>query len=343
MSPQDEHLLQGLRARTLALLDEVVGVGRSVALLDAPNQRNVGDTLIWLGERAYLKELKASVVYVADMHGYSEHLLRRMLPADGVILLHGGGNLGDIWLGHQEHREAIVRDFPDRQIVQLPQSVWFGSDSRAQTANALLGAHPNLTILVRDGESALRASQQLPDVTSRYCWDMALGWTPKQPRARKESLLVIARADKEGASGLRDADFTTEVGLPVRRVDWTSELLDSRGWRVARMIPKLAAHFPRLRRWKPFQALVRYSIGRINYYNARGGVHLFSGSRLVVADRLHAHILAVLMGIDNVLLDNNYGKLGAVHRDYTKDFSTAHYANDVPESMDIVKRVLEGS
>ena len=57
---------------------------------------------------------------------------------------------------------------------------------------------------------------------------------------------------------------------------------------------------------------MRASFTWINRANVRSGVRLYEGRRLIIVDRLHAHILASLMGIDHVMLDNNYRKLGAV-------------------------------
>ena len=39
------------------------------------------------------------------------------------------------------------------------------------------------------------------------------------------------------------------------------------------------------------------------------GVKQLSKGRVVATDRLHAHIIASLLGIPNVVLDNNYGKI----------------------------------
>lgn len=120
-------------------------------------------------------------------------------------------------------------DFPDHKIVQLPQSVWFTSAERAQQANRVLGAHPDFTLLVRDRESEGRAAAQLPDVARRYCWDMALGWTPPSGklRQRKGGVLVLARTDSEGASGLGNMDVETALGHDVVVADWTSDQVDT--------------------------------------------------------------------------------------------------------------------
>jgi exopolysaccharide biosynthesis predicted pyruvyltransferase EpsI len=339
---EDKTALAELRSQTLAVLADVIGRGTTVALLDAPNQRNVGDSMIWAGEVAYFEQLGLKVVYVADLQSYDKDVLREILPPDGVILLHGGGNVGDLWRGHQTHRERVVRDFRDRRIVQLPQSVWFTEEKFAVNANRILSSHPDFTLLVRDHETEARATAWLPDVRLRYCWDMALGWDPQpsRKRARTPSVLVVARTDHEGASGLGSADLPSELGQPVDVRDWTSAELDTLGWRLARLVPKAARRWPGLKRSHLFQMLLRASFTWINRANVRSGVRLYEGRRLVIVDRLHAHVLASLMGIDHVMLDNNYRKLGAVFDDYTHRFSTAAYAHDRAEAIQLAHAAL---
>ncbi|MDO7866978.1 polysaccharide pyruvyl transferase family protein [Nocardioides jiangxiensis] len=342
MRERDRSTLEELRSRTLDVLVDVIGRGATVALLDAPNQRNVGDSMIWAGEVAYFRRLGLKVVYVADLQSYDTDVLRRTLPADGVILLHGGGNVGDLWRGHQKHREQVARDFRDRKIVQLPQSVWFSEEKYAANANRILGAHPDFTLLVRDRETEERAAAWLPDVPRRYCWDMALGWDPRPSRKQHGGApaLVVARTDHEGASGLGTADLASDLGVAADVRDWTSPELDTLGWRLARAVPRIARRWPALRRWHLFQVLLRASFGWINRANVRSGVRLYAGRRVVVVDRLHAHVLAVLMGIDHVMLDNSYRKLGAVFDDYTHRFSTAAYAHDRTEAIDLARTIL---
>ncbi|WP_276524270.1 polysaccharide pyruvyl transferase family protein, partial [Enterobacter hormaechei] len=40
------------------------------------------------------------------------------------------------------------------------------------------------------------------------------------------------------------------------------------------------------------------------------GLRLLSRGERIVTDRLHGHILSLLLGIPHVVLDNDYGKLG---------------------------------
>ena len=96
--------------------------GQPFALVDFPDHANVGDSAIWLGTTAFFRRQHAvEPRYVASIAAFSPAALRRAHP-EGPILIHGGGNFGDLWPRHQAFRERLLETFPDRLIVQLPQS-----------------------------------------------------------------------------------------------------------------------------------------------------------------------------------------------------------------------------
>ncbi|RUV24750.1 exopolysaccharide biosynthesis protein, partial [Mesorhizobium sp. M1A.T.Ca.IN.004.03.1.1] len=75
---------------------------------DFPDIRNCGDSAIWLGEMAYLKDrFGKRPDYVSRLYDFSADELKRRVPT-GPIFIHGGGNFGDIWVAHQDFREAIM-------------------------------------------------------------------------------------------------------------------------------------------------------------------------------------------------------------------------------------------
>ncbi|MGO2188051.1 MAG: polysaccharide pyruvyl transferase family protein [Microbacterium gubbeenense] len=351
INERDQQELEKVRAQTLSVLKQVLGDAQEVVILDAPNQRNIGDSLIWEGELAYLRELGIRIVYVTDIRGYDARDVRRRLPRDGVVLLHGGGNFGDLWEGHQKLRERVVRDLPEYKIVQLSQSIYFAREERAVQANDVLSGHDDFTVLIRDSLSLERAAQQLPGINVVFCPDMALGYSPDPElfdgsgQASPEAL-VIARADHESASGLSAVNADWLQGRDFLMTDWAEVAGKSSAWKRARRLAWLDWQMKRVRRKTgiPIPILPATSMFRalevINRRNVEDAILLYAGRKGIVVDRLHAHVLASLMGIENVLLDNNYKKLGGVFDDYTGRLSTATYAIGLDNARNALVEVL---
>jgi exopolysaccharide biosynthesis predicted pyruvyltransferase EpsI len=333
-------------------MSAVIGESRDVALLDVPNQRNVGDALIWAGEVEYLSALGLRIRYAADIQTLSVHDLRKAMPT-GVVLLHGGGNFGDLWTGHQQQRENIARSLADYRVVQLPQTLYFRDPEAAARANAVLGAHPDFHAMLRDTPSMRRAAEQLPDVAVSFCYDMALGWQPPvrrpgEPRALSD-VTVIARADKESASGLDRVSPSWLPDVSLLRTDWHNSGRRLVQWRLHRHVAARLRQLIRRQRATRFTAppgtnlLLRHTLTRINRINIEGGAELIGSGRIALVDRLHAHVLAALLGQDHVLLDNSYGKVKAIFDDYTGAFSTARFAHDLDEARAMVEELLAPS
>lgn len=347
LTSADRLHLSAIREITARTLAEALRGELDVAIVDAPNQRNVGDSLIWEGEMAYVRTLGLRVRYVADLWTYDPAALRRAMPR-GVVLLHGGGNFGDLWPGHQILREMVVQDLPDYRIVQLSQSIQFRDENRARIANEIIGAHPDFTALIRDQISLRRAAEHLPDVEATFCPDMALGWdAPEVAPPMQQRVLVIARADMEASSNLASVspDWLPRAQTVV--TDWWPRGRHALPWRVARSASLVYRFYVKVRkrwRWLPVglpDRLGAAAISAINRINIAGSVALYSGARVIVVDRLHAHILAVLLGLPNVVMDNNYRKISAIYEEYSGQFSTAHYASDIASARLEAENLLE--
>lgn len=345
LPPADRRHLQALRRQTAAVLATAIGEAREVALLDVPNQRNAGDSLIWAGERAYLKSLGYRVRYTADLDSFDAARLRSAMPR-GVVLMHGGGNFGDIWFGHQAHRERLARELREYRIVALPQTLFYHSVERARITNDVLSDHPDYTVLLRDRASLERAAKLMPDVRVVFCPDAAIGApVPTAARARSAtpSVVVIARADREASSELAGVDPSWLPDARVSIVDWSPAGWRRRVWAIARAVLRMETRLrPRMRGRRLARVadrVVAGALGAINRLNVAMARRRFCGARVIVADRLHAHILASLSGVDHVVLDNNYGKVRAVFDDYSGAFSTAHFAADREDACTIAMRL----
>jgi pyruvyl transferase EpsO len=294
-----------LHRTLLETLAPLVRGASATALIDFPAHSNVGDSAIWLGALAALRSLGAPAPsYTCDAATYDRATLARAI-GDGTIFFTGGGSFGDLWERHLRLRERVVADFPHNRIVQLPESVHFERESSLARARTVWDAHERVTILVRDTASLAFMQREFktpvqlaPDLA------FALGAITRSAEPTRD-VLWLKRDDKEDSfPSHRPADAVDWIAEPVTPlIAWSDRLRDEaarRPW----LAPIARTILPRT-----YVPLAQRRLAR--------GVSLLSSGRVIVTDRLHGHILATLLGIPNVVLDNSYGKLHHFIRTWT--------------------------
>lgn len=190
------------RTQITNALTPLLSGATSFALFDFPNHCNVGDSLIWLGLRNYLRDTHphSPVVHVEEHPGKALPPLPD-LPSGCVILICGGGNFGDLYPLHQALRHQLVCRYPAHRIVQLPQSIHFESTEAARQSGQRLASHPDFHLMVRDHDSFRQAQAWIPPERLHLCPDMALYLetlgVARPLDDRPKRIVCLMRQDKE--------------------------------------------------------------------------------------------------------------------------------------------------
>jgi pyruvyl transferase EpsO len=301
---------------------------------------NSGDSAIWLGELEFLRRNRNRLVYVCDPWSYSPREAEKRM-GDAMILVHGGGNFGDIYLENQDLRERAAADFPDRKIVQLPQTVWFSSSEASERAGEVFRRHPDFTLMVRDSRSAELAERAL-GMPAVLCPDMAFALGPLArsfPPAKE--VVWLGRTDLESTDPAVPTDPRIEVRdwVDYRRPDVTRRTAVRAAVHRAAGSARssLAGYRGRFREVLPQGKLLHrlHARGRLAH-----GCDLLARGRVVVTDRLHGHILSVLLGIPNVLMDNSYGKNQSFYATWTQDLDFVRWAKKGDDPLQLARSLV---
>jgi exopolysaccharide biosynthesis predicted pyruvyltransferase EpsI len=338
MHSADTALVQRLGQEAQAAIARALGGAGACALVDFPRHRNAGDSAIWLGEVTSLRALRVSVRAVHDRETYSARGLLRS-AGDAPILLHGGGNFGDLYPTHQRLRERVLADCRGHPTIQLTQSIHFNDPANLERMRRLVAAHGALTLIVRDERSEAIARANFEARIER-CPDLAFAIGPlDRPHAARVPTLRLARIDREAAEDVAHDGA-------IRTFDWLARPARRRiRARFAASDGLLAlavgGRRTRGRRLLPARAHRRvydaYARQNVDY-----AVRLLSDAEVVVTDRLHGHILCALLGIPHVLVDDRYGKVGNFYASWTSALETARFARDraqVPALADELLRL----
>jgi pyruvyl transferase EpsO len=320
-----------LRARaTTVLRDVLADVPRGpCALLDFPYYRNVGDEAIWLGSLAALAALGfPPPAYTCGNDTYDARRLARRVGG-GAIFLVGGGNFGDLHPKHQRLREGVLADFPGNPVVQLPQTIDFRSpDARGRCGRAI-AAHGRFRLLVRDERSVDVARAEL-GVTASLCPDLALFLdAPPRSRPREGGILWLARADAHRRhEPPREPD--------VRVSDWPDARVSVRRWALkmcSRIVRRPLVHV------LPLRGALSATFGPAAREHVGLAFDWISSADVVVTDRLHGHLFALLTGTPQVLLDDATGKVRRFHDAWTRGTTGVHPCDDVAHALAEARRL----
>jgi pyruvyl transferase EpsO len=300
-------------------IDRVIGPHlegvENFALVDFPNHPNVGDSAIWLGEETYLqRKLGRAPSYVCTYDTWAREEFEKAVPV-GPILIHGGGNFGDLWPSHQEFRLKLLSEFPDRQIIQLPQTIHFSSKANLRHAADVINSHGKFVILVRDVQSLNVARKEF---TARVdlCPDMAFCLGAQSPRAAvARKLLLLLRTDHEKGKQERSRPLPNFAVVE----DWLTEQRGLGKWLFLKALLEASLVVFKGRMSAALDVRIRWFHLLASNRVARGMKQVGS-SAYVITDRLHTHIFCVLLNVPHSVLDNNYGKISTFIDAWSKAF-----------------------
>lgn len=327
-----QELIAHLQTTVHSVLSPLVPASGRFALVDFPDHINAGDSAIWLGTLKYFYSVKkARPAYVCATENPPRDELERALP-EGPIFLHGGGNFGDLWPVFQENREGILERYPDRKIIQLPETVHFEKPEAVRRTAAVIRAHPDFTLLVRDRKS-FEFAQDAFSCEVQLCPDMAFCLGPlSRPMDPGLPLLLLLREDRERMGG-------AYCQLPPGTVagDWRAE--DDSGLRRVSRRRAVTKLFPEC----GLGAINRFRRRELRYRTLAEarlahGLKFLSSGRFVITDRLHGHILCMLLGTSHIALDTQHGKLRGLIETWTEGCDLAEYAVNLQAAIESYHR-----
>lgn len=330
-----QSTVEAIQRESVEALRDVLPVGEDVALLDHPSHFNAGDLLIYQGELRYLERLGMRTPYVCTTFSYDSAVLAKRLPK-GALLLHGGGNFGDRYPKYQHLRERAIIDHPDRKIIQLPQTIEFRDGEALERTQRIYSAHPDLTLMIRDNAGLEQARDLFPENKVVACPDMAFGVGELRPvSAADNEIVLLKRRDQES---LHSDNSLPDVLRRAYRADWHISSADNAKWWPVTILNQLVHHVPSVR--NAVYPLARKAFDWQADIIVKNAIRIMSRGEVVVTDRLHAAVYAILMGKNVVMVDNANKKISNIYRDYLAGSPMTRLASDFDEAGAVAQTLL---
>lgn len=130
---------------------------KKIVLIGIPIHGNIGDAAIVLAEKKFIQDnfpqYELQTILDNNIEKDIENIKKEISDND-IILLHGGGNLGDEYILCENRRRLIIESFPNNKIILMPQSIYFNNTEYAkkelEISKKIYNNHKNLTLIARE-------------------------------------------------------------------------------------------------------------------------------------------------------------------------------------------------
>lgn len=272
-----------------------------VYIFHIPTNSNMGDQAIIFCERAFFKKYfprkkVIEVPYYLEDRCFS--FLTKKIKPHHLIVIQGGGSMGDMYIKEEKRDQRIVSTFLDNQIIIFPQTITYGfskdAESLKQETISIFSKHPNLTICAREKISyetmkKLFSCNQIlliPDIV------LSLSYSKKYPKSNQ--ILFLIRHDFE--KKVPD-DEIKKLQVYFQTHDYSYEMYDT--FLDSYLLIKKTYFF--LRKKRLFQLLKKCS-----------------QSNVIITDRLHGMVFAYLTKTPCFVFENVNHKIRGVY-DWIKE------------------------
>lgn len=245
---------------------------KKLFFLMLPNYGNLGDQAIALGSLAYLKKYfsEFEIIEIALKNtNYALSAIKNVISHEDLIVLQGGGNMGNLYLYIEEYRRTILKEFADYRIISMPVTATFTNDSKGrkelERSKRIYNKCKNLTIIAREEKSYDYLKKNFSSNNIVLNPDMAFFIASNLINAKlnRQGVLICLRRDWE---------------MINNNVDDTVSLL-----------------FQKLSNCRLYDTYITRDISSdLRGIEVESALREFSLSECVITDRLHAMVMAAL-------------------------------------------------
>ena len=245
-------------------------------VIDTPEHVNLGDSAIVLAQFSFLEKCGIPRSDIKEITS-SEHIkydkiIKKYIRPKDIIVIDGGGSMGDQWFAEEQKQRAILTDFPKNKVIIFPQTIYYSDTpfghAEQEKSVPVYNGRAGLTLVAREKKSYDIMQTLYPATPILLTPDIVLSATGAvlgvQKKKRNGTLLCF-RTDEEQAMTQQERQ-TIEAYLQAKN--------------------------------STYRFTDMYSDCPVNKENRRECVQKkineFAAAELVITDRLHGMLFAAL-------------------------------------------------
>jgi pyruvyl transferase EpsI len=264
---------------------------KKIILTLTPRHKNMGDHAIAIASKKFIEEnFKDYEFLELDMHDIYKYgrALKSYLTPEDIVMILGGGNMGDMYLNDENQRRFIIKKFKNNRIVSLPQTIDFSNTENGkkelEKTKKIYNSHKNLLLVAREEKSFEIMKSFFGESRVIKSPDMVL-YLDEKKTGKRDGVLLCLRKDKEGVLPEKfEKSITASLIKKYKVVKTMDTVLEENQDKSTREI--------KLKK-------IITEIGR---------------SKLVITDRLHGMIFCVITGTPCIVLETFNHKVTGVYK-----------------------------
>ncbi len=305
LKPASKLLPLPLKIKLITLLKKkklILNSEKRAFIFLSADYGNIGDIAISKAQYHFLNEnLKGyEIVPIAiSQTRFVIDSIKKQIQPNDIVTIVGGGNMGSMYPDIEELRQLVIRSFKNNRIVCFPQTLDWDTSLRSKKSLRhivkVYSSHPDIYIFARESTTFSKLKdifRKHKNVNIGLVPDIVMSATAKTLGAVDNSerpvILRCLRDDKEAALSKEQYDFIDAV---LARTDYKIEKTDTHAGGAQldnTYCTKLVAD-------------------KINQ---------FQSARLIITDRLHGMILALLSGTPCLVIPNANHKIKQTQLDW---------------------------
>lgn len=292
-------------------------LGKEYILIDTPTHGNLGDHAIVMAVQQMINEHNQSYIELTAVEiSCHEKWFAWITPSKKTILIPGGGFLGSIWPEEENRVKRILEAFKKNKIIVFPQTITFDMKTEKdkkyfEESRKIYTAHKDLTVFVREKKSLAFMNQYMPKVNTFLVPDVVTYLNVQLSKRERNGILFCMRADREKT--IKDEELSTVYELVAKKHP------NQRIEHIDTVIYQIVSANEREREVKKKLAQ-------------------FISSKLVLTDRLHGMIFAVITNTPCIAMSNSNGKVKGVY-EWISGNEYVIYVNNMDEFASALNRL----
>lgn len=290
---------------------------KKAVLIGVPHHNNLGDHAIVLAEREYIEDNFKEYQYYEVSEETAEKCLEKVekhIHPEDILFLHGGGNLGDEYLYVEEARRKVVQLFPNNIIIFFPQTMHFSNTEKGKRelnkSREIYANHKKLVMVAREEVSYQTMKKEFYENNVIKTPDIVTYLNKNEIDQKRDGALLILRSDIE-------ANLDEQKIKQIEQI--TRKYLKNVVYDDTAKGPGILSKY---REEKIEEMLIKYR-----------------KCQLVITDRLHGMIFAVITSTPCIALGNYNHKIKSCsetleHLGYIK------YVDNVEEIEENIKYLM---